>query len=312
VGVALQVIVSGLAAGGVLGVAAIALSLLYRLTGVVHLAFGALVGLSVFAALYVADRGAPGGGRADLAPLRFAAALAAGLVVSTAVGTLLYVVAIAPYAGTGAVAGWVAATAVGAFALRSVVALAFPRSAYVFPDPLALHRFADDGVWRIGDGVVPLRGVVVAIAAALLAGLADLGLRRTRRGRALRAIVDSREGAALAGVPVARLVLYAFALAGVLATVAAVLAAPTAPVTVDSGPLLGAKALAAAAVAGFATPWRSFAAGLGFGLVESVAANVSVGGSSLGDGSAAVVPLALCLLAVVSVAGRGRAARAGR
>ena len=43
--IALQVLVSGLAAGAVYGLFAAGYSLIYRLTGIVHFAFGDLVGL---------------------------------------------------------------------------------------------------------------------------------------------------------------------------------------------------------------------------------------------------------------------------
>ncbi|MDX6484276.1 MAG: hypothetical protein QOE95_2047, partial [Gaiellaceae bacterium] len=51
---ALQILVSGLAAGGVYGLFAIGHAVVYRLTGVVHLALGDLVALAVFATLFVA------------------------------------------------------------------------------------------------------------------------------------------------------------------------------------------------------------------------------------------------------------------
>ena len=51
--IALQVLVSGLAAGGVYGLFAAGHSLVYRLTGIVHFAFGDLVGLGIFATLLV-------------------------------------------------------------------------------------------------------------------------------------------------------------------------------------------------------------------------------------------------------------------
>ena len=51
---ALQILVTGLAAGGVYGVVAIAYTLIYRLTGVVHFALGELIALGVFVTLLVA------------------------------------------------------------------------------------------------------------------------------------------------------------------------------------------------------------------------------------------------------------------
>ena len=44
---ALQVMVSGLAAGAIYGLVAIGHSLVFRLTGVVHFAFGELIALAV-------------------------------------------------------------------------------------------------------------------------------------------------------------------------------------------------------------------------------------------------------------------------
>ena len=45
---ALQVLVTGLAAGGVYGLVAVGHSVIYRLTGIVHFAYGELIALGVF------------------------------------------------------------------------------------------------------------------------------------------------------------------------------------------------------------------------------------------------------------------------
>lgn len=52
--VALQVAITGLAAGGVYGLVAVGYSLVFRLTGTIAFAFGDLIGLGVFATLLVA------------------------------------------------------------------------------------------------------------------------------------------------------------------------------------------------------------------------------------------------------------------
>jgi Branched-chain amino acid transport system / permease component len=53
VSLSLQVLLSGLAAGGIYGLLAVGHTLVYRLTGIVHFAFGDLVGLAMFVALLV-------------------------------------------------------------------------------------------------------------------------------------------------------------------------------------------------------------------------------------------------------------------
>ena len=51
---AVQVLFTGLSAGGVYGLIAIGHSLIYRLTGIVHFALGDLIGLGAFVTLLVA------------------------------------------------------------------------------------------------------------------------------------------------------------------------------------------------------------------------------------------------------------------
>src|SRR5207302_2543234 len=98
------------------------------------------------------------------------------------------------------------------------------------------------------------------------------------------------------GLPVERLLMIAFGLAGVLAGAAAVVEAPAAPVSLDTGALLGLKGLVAALVVGFGSPWAGFAAGLGLGVLESVVASVHIGGFQLGPAYRDLVPLALAVV----------------
>src|SRR3954469_6594431 len=77
----LQIILTGLAAGSVYGLLAVAHTLVYQLTGIVQFALGDLVGLGVFAALLVtAGRGAVT--QASASSWRFAVALVAGVAVT--------------------------------------------------------------------------------------------------------------------------------------------------------------------------------------------------------------------------------------
>jgi branched-chain amino acid transport system permease protein len=303
---ALAIVVSGLAAGGVYGLLAAGLALLYRLTGVVHFALGELVGLAVFVTLLVAAGTAPvtqsslGGGR-------FALGLLAGLAVCAAAGAATYVVAVQPYAARGATVGWVAALLAVAAAVRAGLQAAFGRPAYVFPDPLPFRRLGHDGLIDAGGTTIQVRAFfVIAVALALAAG-GGWFLTRARAGRALRAIADDAEAARMVGIRVDRHLALAFAAAGAVAMVAAVAAAPSGPFAADSGTLLGLKGLVAAVAVGFASPPRAFAAGLGLGLVEAAIADASISGHALGPRYATLAP---AVLAVALLARRRREAAA--
>jgi len=294
VSLVVQVIVTGLAAGGVYGLVAVGHSLIYRLTGIVYFAFGDLVAFAVFATLLVAAGTAPVS-RTSLAPGRFLLALAIGLVFCSAVGAATYVLFIEPYLLRGSTLGWVASTLAIAFALRGMIGATFTRPAYVFPDPIPFDKVGRDGVVSLAGASVQVRSFFVIALAALLAALAAWTLERTRYGRALQAIASDVEGARFVGLPVETLVALTFGLAGALAAVAAVAAAPSAPFSVETGTLLGLKGLVAAMIVRFGSPWAAFAAGLAVGVAEAAIDNLRIEDLGLGAQYGEILPLAFAL-----------------
>jgi branched-chain amino acid transport system permease protein len=293
--VVLQVLISGLAAGGVYGLFAAGHALIYRLTGIVHFAFGDLVGLGVFATLLVLAGTAPVTQSGAHEP-RFVLALAFGLVVCVAAGIGTYVGLVQPYLARGSTIGWVAGTAAVAFAIRAVIGATFERSSYVFPDPLPFHRVGSGGFVDIGGAHVQARAFfVIGLAVALALGSAWL-LERSRFGRGLRAVADDADGARFVGVPVETQVALAFGLVGALAMLVALAAAPGAAVNANTGTLLGLNGLLAALAVRFGPPLWTFLAGLALGVAESAIANVHVGGWELGPAYRVVLPIGFVLL----------------
>ena len=294
--VALQILASGFAAGAVYGLVAVGHSLVFRLTGVVHFAFGELIALGVFVTLLVAAGSGPvsqtsvGGGR-------FVLALGIGLLVTAAASAGAYFLAIEPYRARGSVIGWVGASLAVAFAVRTLLVVFFDRPAYVFPDPLPFRKIASDGFWHVGGATIQVRSIFVAAAALVLAALGAALLQRTRFGRALEAIAQDFDAAVLVGLPVARLVGLAFALAGAWAGLAAILAAPSAAFDVDAAARYGLYGLLAAAIVWF-DPRRALTAGIALGLIQAAVTSAHAGGIELGPAYRDVVPLALGLLLV--------------
>lgn len=290
----LQVLITGLAAGAVYGLIAVGISLLYRLTGVVHLAIGEVVGLSVFVALAVIGGAGPATGT-DPGVASFLLSVGVAAAVAVGVGLVSYLLAVRPFLSRGWSFGWIGGLLALAFAIRGLIQASFTRASYVFPDPIGFDRLADGGVIRLGGGVtVQVRAFAILAAAALLAALAVWVLLRTDVGRGLQAIAGDRLAARASGLPVERMVAGAFAAVGVFAVVAALAQAPAAPVSADTGALLGLKALVAAMLAGFGSPWRVLGAGLALGVVESGVATAGVLGPAFRD----VIPLALVLAAL--------------
>ena len=284
---ALQILASGFAAGAVYGLVGVGHSVVFRLTGVVHFAFGELIALGVFATLFVAAGSGPVS-QTSVDGGRFVLALAIGLVVTAAASAGSYFLAIEPYRARGSTIGWVAASLAVAFAVRTLLVVFFDRPAYVFPDPLSF------GVWRFGGATIQQRSLFVAGVALVLAASGAFLLTRTRFRRSLEAIAQDFEAARIVGLPVTRLVGIAFALAGVWAGLAAILAAPSAAFDVDAAARYGLYGLLAAVIVWF-EPRRALVVGICVGLVQATVTSAHVGSAQLGPAYSDVLPFALGL-----------------
>jgi branched-chain amino acid transport system permease protein len=290
----LQILASGFAAGTVYGLVAVGQSLVFRLTGVVHFALGELIALGVFVTLFVAAGSGPVS-QTSVGGARFLLALVVGLLATAVASVGAYFLAIEPYRARGSTIGWVGASLAVAFAVRTLLVVFFDRPAYVFPDPLPFRRIGSGGFWHVGGATIQARSIFVAAAALALAALGVRLLQRTRFGRALEAIAQDYDAAVIVGLPVTRLVGIAFALAGVWAGLAAILAAPSAAFDVDAAARYGLYGLLAAAVVWF-DPRRALAAGIALGLLQATVSSAHLGSASFGPAYRDVIPLAVGLL----------------
>lgn len=297
-GLVLQAVVSGAAQGAVYGLVALGFTLVYRLTRVFALAHGDVVVGAVLVAVLVVV------GRTPVAVSPGAAASVGLVVLTLLAGTLLsgatYLAAIRPFLDRGAgrgggsdVTGWVAASVAAGLLLREGLGVALPQEAYAVPDPLRLDRLTPSGLLALPQGAtIPVRVVGVLAVGVVVGVAAERLLVRSRVGKALRAVADDPDAAALCGVPVERLVLVAFLAAGLLAGVAGLLDAPGRAVTVDAGVLLGLKGVAAALLGRLGSVRGALVGGLALGVLEAGA----VAAPPLGPAYADVFALAVLVV----------------
>ncbi len=157
--------------------------------------------------------------------------------------------------------------------------------------------------------VVPLYGVVVplsrlgalGVAFITLGGL-HLFLHRTRPGTAIRATAEDSEAASLVGIPVPTVFLAAFGLGSALAGIAGTLVSVTDAVSPAIGLSWTLKALIVVVLGGLGNIFGTFVAGLFLGVAESVS------GFFLGNAYREVMGLVLFLL-VLSLRPQGKSAR---
>lgn len=175
-------------------------------------------------------------------------------------------------------------------------------------------RLRDEGyplpfavLWNFDGLAVTARHVLIAVVAPTIMLLLVVWLRTSSFGRTMRAAASNPDAARLAGIDVRRTSAAAWAIAGGLSAIGAVLVSPGQAVleVQSTGPMLLFLALGAAGLAGFTSLSGAVAAGIALGIVEGVAVHV---GHSTGAGVAAVFATVVVGLLVRSVLVGGAAA----
>jgi branched-chain amino acid transport system permease protein len=250
----MAVVLDGIAYGLQLAVLAVGLTLIYGLGGVLNLAHGQ------FAVVV---------------------AIAASLFMSNGVPMLWAVIA-------GVALGAVLALAVDASLMRPVyrlrgearvllsllltIGLAFVIDGLlVYYYPFTALKLSVSGPAVTILGVAMRRASLVASVVALVAlGALIVFLRYTRRGKAVRSIIQDEEGAQLCGINPARVRTAVFALSGALAGVAAVTEGLTSSLNATDGLNLTILALIVTVVGGLGSVAGALLAGLLLGIVYTL------------------------------------------
>lgn len=284
-----QSTVFGLLIGGLYGLAAVGLTLVFGVLKMLNVAHGELIMLGGYAAFWLFTLW-----RVD----PFVSVLPSGAALFL-VGILLYRVLFGRLLRTDAETK-----------LKNSILIGFGLALVL--QTLAIAAWTGDEravTTSYAGGVLPVAGVVIpvarlgALAVAFVAvALLHLFLHYTYPGKAIRATAEDVDAASLAGIPVPAVYLSAFGLGSALAGVAGTLAAITDTVSPSIGLAWTLKALIVVVLGGLGSVAGAFVAGLGLGIVESV------GGVVLGNAYREVMGLAL-FLAVLAVRPQGLFAR---
>ncbi|HVA30216.1 MAG TPA: branched-chain amino acid ABC transporter permease [Gaiellaceae bacterium] len=250
-------IVIGLAFGGVYALSGVGLVVLYRATGVLNVAFGAIGAAGALIAYYLLNH--------TSCPdwLAFSICVAFGGVVNLAYG-MVFGPAFArrdPLVKMMGTLG-LALVLLGLMAWRAPAGGAFAR---FLPLPSSQHHF------EILKTTVSLTQVIaIGVALAITAGV-SLFLRVTKLGTAMRALANDREATATLGVPVRRVEAAAWFGSG-LACGGAGLMLPDLLTSLDYSALtfLVISSLAAALIGRLSSLWVTMFGGLAVGVAQSV------------------------------------------
>lgn len=252
-------LVIGVAFGAVYAVSGVGLLVLYRTTGVINFAFGAIGAFGALIAWELINEREWGEWWAY-----------AVCVIFAAVVTLAYGMLIAPrLADRDAL-------------VKAVGTLGFMLILF----GIMFWRYDDDARtlvlpttnWRFTIADTRVNGTqVLAIAIAIVVSVGTgVFLKVTKVGTAMRAIANDRSVTSMLGVPVRRIEVYAWLGNGVLCGVVGLLLSNLLRLDMVALTFLVISALAAALIGGLRSPTITFVAGMVIGVVESVLTNYDV------------------------------------
>ena len=250
----LQLLFSGMATGSIYALAALGFTLLWQASGTVNFAQGEFVMLPAFAMLAFASFGAP-------LPLSFLLTI---LVAIAVLGWAFKRGIVDPLFRFGMMQ-IVVATIGLSIALRNGMGI-YSAEAHPFPSLFA------DKLFNFGGVTVTLMDIGTLALALALVFATQAFLARTITGRAMQAVAQNTESAAVLGINVPRMIFYTFAINAILACAAALLVTPVYLAKFDMGESLGTKAFFAAVIGGFNNSRGALLGGIIVGVGENLAA----------------------------------------
>jgi branched-chain amino acid transport system permease protein len=247
-------IVTGLALGGVYALSGVGMVVLYRTTGVLNLAFGAVGAMGALIAWQLINENGWAQGPAYLVCVLF------GGVVTLAYGLIFG----PPLAGRDPL---VKATATLGLALILLGAMSWIWSdkARSMILPTSTENF------QVGDVLVNYTQVLGLVFGVVVAVGTLLFLRFTKLGTAMRGLANDREITATLGVPVRRVEASAWFVSGLISGVAGLLLSNLVGLDAATLTFLVISALAAALIARLSSVLVTLVAGLVVGLVTALA-----------------------------------------
>jgi branched-chain amino acid transport system permease protein len=243
--------IDGLLVGAVYGLAAMGLSLIWGVMDVINLTHGSMIALGMFF-MYLLYSAMAINAYYLLLPV-----IAAGLVL----GVVVYWMAVHWVVGRSQLMSLLSTFAVNMMVIGIGTAL-WSTSPYNV-------NFSLPGI-TVGKYTFPGNSIAAAISAVVIALALDLFLKRTRFGKAIRAVSDNRDAAELMGISSTAVLTGAFAIGIALAIASGALVSTLFPFTILTGAVYQLKSFVVTVLAGLGKPAGALVAGVLLGLLEGL------------------------------------------
>ena len=251
--VILQQGINGVVLGSLYVLVALGLTLIYGVLVQINFAHADIVTLGAFTAYFVTH----------LFSGNYFAGIAAALIVGAILGWLVNAVIFAPLRERANELLPLIATIGVSITLQNVMLVLLGPIPYAFDTPYS------NNVIRLGGIFLTVQNVLIIMMSTIAIGLLYAFMKFTTLGKALRAVSQDRETAALMGINPNQLIMLTFVIASALAGMSGALLGPVLVLTPFAGTTVIVKAFAIVIIGGFGNVEGTIIAGLIVGLIES-------------------------------------------
>lgn len=253
----LQQVANGIMVGGIYGLVALGLTLIYGVLYIPNFALGHQAMIGAYITFFLVS----------LFGVNYFLAVAIAMGAMALLGVATERLVFRPIKDAPHVNGFIAAFGL-LFLLESSALISWGASYR------KIDTVYDTQVFTVLGAHLPLQRIIVVVAVIIIFAAIQLFLRRTMAGAALRAVSQQREAALLVGIDGDRVASLTMAVGGALAAAAGGLIGPVILVFPTMGSMLIVKAFVIIILGGMGSVAGAIVGGFLLGLVESVASGL--------------------------------------
>lgn len=282
----LKQLINGLQSGSIYALVALGYSMVYGIIMLLNFAHGDIIMVGVYIVWLMMARFA-------LNPI---IALLAAIVGCTALGVVIEKAAYKPLRSSPRISLLITAIGISYF-LENAAQLIFGANARVIPP------FINAEPITVGAVSIPAEAAVTLAAAGIAMVLLNVLVKKTKMGKAMRAVSEDAGAAQLMGININNTISFTFAVGSALAGIGSVLYCCAYPkATPTMGSMLGLKAFVAAVLGGIGSIPGAMAGGFAIGIAEALVS--SAGLSEWKDGVVFAILIIVLLVKPTGLMGR--------
>src|ERR1700688_1107029 len=252
--VILQQGINGIVVGSLYVLVALGLTLIYGVLVQINFAHADIVTLGAFTAYFVTH----------MFSGNYFAGIAAALIVGGVLGWLVNTVIFAPLRERGSELLPLIATIGVSITLQNAMLVLLGPIPYAFETPYSNNVIRFSGIF------LTVQSILIIVMSTIAIGLLYAFMKFTFLGKALRAVSQDRETAALMGINPNQLIMLTFVIASALAGMSGAMLGPVLVLTPFAGTTVIVKAFAIVIIGGFGHVEGTIIAGLIVGLIDIV------------------------------------------